>query len=164
MSTYLFGAFDCMFLSCHAHQIYCQMHHTDKHLQHSSTIWPVWLNGWVFIYELSGSGFESSCGHLNLNTIPELISTNSFYNLLTMSKYICSITSFVGFNGTLKIVKNAFSILMLLFFNYHLPAMLLQWFYGSLLNDREVRRSRSLFILAMALQLSVPLNSPNLLT
>ena len=26
---------------------------------------PVWLNGWVFVYELSGSAFESSCSHLN---------------------------------------------------------------------------------------------------
>ena len=26
---------------------------------------PVWLNGWVFVYELSGCGFESSCSHLN---------------------------------------------------------------------------------------------------
>ena len=25
---------------------------------------PVWPNGWVFVYELSGSGFESSCSHL----------------------------------------------------------------------------------------------------
>ena len=32
---------DCMFLSCH--------------------IWSVWPNRWVFVYELSGSGFESSC-------------------------------------------------------------------------------------------------------
>ena len=27
--------------------------------------WPVWLNCWVFVYELSGCGFESSCSHLN---------------------------------------------------------------------------------------------------
>ena len=26
---------------------------------------PVWPNGWVFVYELSGSGFQSSCSHLN---------------------------------------------------------------------------------------------------
>ena len=26
---------------------------------------PVWPNGWVFVYELSGSVFESSCSHLN---------------------------------------------------------------------------------------------------
>ena len=33
--------------------------------QHSSIIRPVWLNGWVFVYELSGCGFESTCSHLN---------------------------------------------------------------------------------------------------
>ena len=27
---------------------------------------PVWPNGWVFIYELSGYGFESNCSHLNV--------------------------------------------------------------------------------------------------
>ena len=42
-----------------------QMHHTDKYSQHSSIIWPVWLNSWVFIYELSGCGFKSCCCHLN---------------------------------------------------------------------------------------------------
>ena len=26
--------------------------------------WSVWLNGWVFVYELSGCGFESRCCHL----------------------------------------------------------------------------------------------------
>ena len=44
---------------------YSQMHCTDEYSQHSSIIWPVWQNGWVFIYELSGCGFESSCSHLN---------------------------------------------------------------------------------------------------
>ena len=38
---------------------------TDKYSQQSSIIWPVWLNGWVFVDELSGCGFESSCSHLN---------------------------------------------------------------------------------------------------
>ena len=41
------------------------MYRTDKYSQYSSIIWPVWLNGWVFVYELSGCGFESSCNHLN---------------------------------------------------------------------------------------------------
>ena len=45
---------------------YCHMHCTDKYSQHSSIIWPVWLNGWVFVYELSDCGFESNCSHLNL--------------------------------------------------------------------------------------------------
>ena len=44
---------------------YSQMHCTDKYSQHSSIIWSVWLNGWVFVYELSGCGFEFSCGNLN---------------------------------------------------------------------------------------------------
>ena len=40
------------------------MDHTDKKSQHNSIIWPVWLNGWVFVYELSDCGFESHCCHL----------------------------------------------------------------------------------------------------
>ena len=40
---------------------YSQMHRTDKYSQHSSIIWPAWLNGGVFVYELRGCGFESSC-------------------------------------------------------------------------------------------------------
>ena len=43
---------------------YSQMHHTDKQSQHNSIIWPVCLNGWWFIYELSACGFESRCSHL----------------------------------------------------------------------------------------------------
>ena len=30
---------------------------------------PVWLNGRVFLYELSSCGFESRCSHLNCNHI-----------------------------------------------------------------------------------------------
>ena len=44
---------------------YSQMHRTDKYSQRSKIIWPVWLNGSVFAYELSACGFESSCRHLN---------------------------------------------------------------------------------------------------
>ena len=40
------------------------MHRTAKYSQHSSIFWPVWLNGWMFVYELSGCGFESHCSHL----------------------------------------------------------------------------------------------------
>ena len=31
--------------------------------QQSSIIWPVWLNCWVFVYELSGCGFKARCIH-----------------------------------------------------------------------------------------------------
>ena len=44
---------------------YSQMQSTDKYSQHSSIIWPVWLNGWVFIYKLSGCGFKLRCCHSN---------------------------------------------------------------------------------------------------
>ena len=43
---------------------YNQMDRTEKYSQHSSIIWPVWPNGWVFFYEVSGCGFESRCSHL----------------------------------------------------------------------------------------------------
>ena len=45
---------------------YNQLRHTDKYSQHSSIICPVWPNGLVFIYELSGCGFESRCSPLIL--------------------------------------------------------------------------------------------------
>ena len=38
-----------------------QMHRTDRNSQHTSIIWPVWLNFWVFVHELSGCGVESRC-------------------------------------------------------------------------------------------------------
>ena len=45
---------------------YSQMHCTDKFSQHGSVPWPVWINGCLFVYELSGCGFEPSCGHLHI--------------------------------------------------------------------------------------------------
>ena len=44
---------------------YNQMHCTDMYSQHGSIIWPVWLNGWVFVYIVSGCEFEYCCIHLN---------------------------------------------------------------------------------------------------
>ena len=44
---------------------YSQMHRTDKYSEHSSVIWSIWPNGWGSVYELSGSGFESSSRHLH---------------------------------------------------------------------------------------------------
>ena len=41
-----------MFLSCHVRT-------------------PVWPNGWVFVYELSGYEFESSCSHLTKKVLEE---------------------------------------------------------------------------------------------
>ena len=47
-----------------------QMHRTDKYSQLSSIIQSVWPNGWVFVYEVSGCGFESCCSHLNFRYCP----------------------------------------------------------------------------------------------
>ena len=41
------------------------MHGTDKYSRTAQSFRPVWLNGWVFVYELSGCGFESSCNPRN---------------------------------------------------------------------------------------------------
>ena len=46
----------------------CNRTGTHNHLvckAHRSIIWPVWLNGWEFIYKLKGSGFESCCSRWN---------------------------------------------------------------------------------------------------
>ena len=39
------------------------MHRTDKYSRQSTILWPVWLNGSVFVYELSGCEFKSRCCH-----------------------------------------------------------------------------------------------------
>ena len=44
---------------------YSQMHRADKYSHYSSIIWSVWPNGWVFVWELGGCGFESRYNHLN---------------------------------------------------------------------------------------------------
>ena len=49
-----------------------QMHRTDKYSQHSPIIWPVWPNDSVFVYELSGCGFESSSVTLTSDFAPAL--------------------------------------------------------------------------------------------
>ena len=43
---------------------YSQMCRTDKNSQHSSVIWLIWLNGYMFVYKLSACEFESRCCHL----------------------------------------------------------------------------------------------------
>ena len=44
------------------------MHNTNKYSQRSPIIWPVWLNGWVFVYELITScGFESALSLAKVN-------------------------------------------------------------------------------------------------
>ena len=42
---------------------YSQKQRRYKYSQHSSIIWPIWLNNSVFLYKLSGCWFRSSCSH-----------------------------------------------------------------------------------------------------
>ena len=49
---------------------YCEGTRIYNHLFHKRTLnhlakLKIWPNGWVFVYELSGCGFESRCNHLN---------------------------------------------------------------------------------------------------
>ena len=71
-----------------------KVHHTDKYIQHSSIVSPFWLNGWVFVYELSGSGFESRCSHLNSYFVP------------ASSKEFLDIQATIEYGFTLKRVRD----------------------------------------------------------
>ena len=42
-----------------------QLDSNQNHLVCKRTLNHFWPNGWVFVYEISGSGFDSSCSHLN---------------------------------------------------------------------------------------------------
>ena len=75
-----------------------QMHHADKYLQHSSTIWPVWLNGWLFTYELSGSGFESRCKHLLFIAIGNAVLRDSEAILIKAGWILSGAIVFLGFD------------------------------------------------------------------
>ena len=55
---------------------------TDKYSQFSSIIWSVFPNGWVFVYEQSGCGFESRCNQENREFIAFLLSDQG-QNLMT---------------------------------------------------------------------------------
>ena len=56
-----FGSFCIILLSLSD----CNGTRTHNHLVRKRTLWLVWINGCVFVYELSGYGFESCCSHLN---------------------------------------------------------------------------------------------------
>ena len=55
VSTSLYGALT----------VFLSSHQRDRYSQNSSVICLVCLNGWVFIFKLSGSGFKFLCGCLN---------------------------------------------------------------------------------------------------
>ena len=48
---------------------------------------PVWPNGWVFVYKLSGSGFESSCSHIQVTITLTTSSPLDFKQLYIFCKF-----------------------------------------------------------------------------
>ena len=84
----VFNSTDCMYT-------YSQMHRTDKYSQLSSMIWSVWPNGWVFVSELSGCGFKSSCSHLK----DSMIVPNSLCLGNVSKDFSASNMKKTGFNG-----------------------------------------------------------------
>ena len=43
-----------------------------------------WLNGWMFVYELSGCGFDSHCSHLSVCVLYVLPEVATLSNLVTI--------------------------------------------------------------------------------
>ena len=77
------------------------MHRTDKYSQHSSVIWPVWLNGCVFVYELSGCGFKSRCSHSILELFGDHLEGNT--RVMFHGKHVdtkCTVSSIIRGNHT----------------------------------------------------------------
>ena len=70
---------------------YSQMHRTDKYSQHSSIIWSVWSNGWAFVYELIGCGFESCCCPLGNSHFPKKKSNYCSILAATFCRYISNV-------------------------------------------------------------------------
>ena len=62
--------YDCMFLSCHIsvsewiHTLQLPEYRGPPCSKLSRNLKLVWRNGWVFFFELSGFGFESSCSDI----------------------------------------------------------------------------------------------------
>ena len=83
VSTYLYIAFDCIFLSCHIRVLAWTTLCSCLNIKNRRNIWSLsdcngnWnhnhlvrkrtINGWVFVYELSGCGFEFRCSNLNFS-------------------------------------------------------------------------------------------------
>ena len=55
----------------------------------TGAIFEDWLNGWVFVYKLSGCGFESRCSHLHLSMPPKEILHHH------LNQWACYITGFM---------------------------------------------------------------------
>ena len=66
MNTQLFSQTGHLWILICVVHLNVSYYHVTYTFQSESTLYkPVWLSGWVFIYELSGCGFESCCFHFD---------------------------------------------------------------------------------------------------
>ena len=61
---------------------------------------PVWLNGWVLVYQLSGCGFESSYSHLNQSLFNTIFQSQNYFfycatSLLNFHRSCCTFFALV---------------------------------------------------------------------
>ena len=72
----------------------CNWTQNQNHLVHKQTL--NHLDGWVFVYELSSSGFDSSCSHLNSDFAPasrkEFLDTQGTIECGFPLKRVCDMT------------------------------------------------------------------------
>ena len=107
-----------MFLPCHV-----------LSSQLSSIIWSVWPNGRVFVYELSGCGFKSSCSHSILSPLLFLICINDLPNKLKSNAKLfaddtCLFTAVKDKNESDDTLDNAISLISKWSFSWQ---MLFNW-------------------------------------
>ena len=94
---------------------YSQMYRTVKFSQHSSTMWPVYLNGWVFVYEPSGHEFESRYCHFNFRWYLERY-------LQRLRRYIKKTRRYIRFNDVIGSKKLSDSRLLKTSVNINIEA------------------------------------------
>ena len=87
MNTQLFSQTGHLWILICVVHLTVSYYHVTYTFQSESTLYkPVWLSGWVFIYKLSGCGFESCCFHFDHSfskfLFPSLADT--IVNYLTM--------------------------------------------------------------------------------
>ena len=83
------------------------IHYTDKYSQHHSNIWPILLNGWVLVYELSHCEFCFRCNFfisLRFFSIPVLFGNKDtdWPQVTVPSISIPNISTFLFFFGIPK--------------------------------------------------------------
>ena len=115
------------------------MHRTEKYSEHSSIIWAVLPNGWVFVYELGGSGFESS--HLSIVSLRRSLQISlhkvSFISFETSSLPHFVIPRFNVLTDVIICVSSAFGSSKSKFWQFSVNDVILQCYYLPMYQTRK---------------------------